>query len=727
VYQQSINPVPADHTNPDTCKHDLVLPERSTEHIRDTFAASVPPGDVIGSTGPGGRQRGGVDAEGVLTVHDHALRIKPLAVPGWQRVGIAYGPFTRRNGLAMAAAVLNADQGSAPYQLPSLSRRIGRWLLGSGETPIWLRLLRFPLRYRREPMARRLACWKKAMSNQVTEEQLGGNLAVGWFPSEVPTRPPDAGQVWLIRCAGPENGHLAVRAGNGLLTVHRRLANVPLHMVVILREQGAAYYLASLEGAAASAPYPFMRPLGIDATGSEAELWPGLHQSAMGEIGFSTDTVVAGIAVSDLPTLSSWFGTAMVADRLTGTGDLTDSAAEIGGWWRGATGALRRCPDGAQFTGPGAVTLDPGHPTGLIHLVAEQRSGSLTVLWRRVDADNCWLLHLDSEGSRLEIKSGGVVRTTRMTAGAGLRRDGGTPVQIADDGATVQIAIYSIPVPELTLEDGSHADATVVGLSGSGPSVVRLIECHPRAVPIPEELRLGAPWSESGMEIVVEERFDGPARNDLDGYGSVGGPIWRKLVGIDAMSLDGKGGAQVVASPTSPLRQRLAYGVDWPDPYFADVTTTVLPPEVDEAGNCRGRGGLIFWQDPLNFITINTWLDNRHTGGFKHCGAVSSFFTLNGFEDIYDAAWTNVADAIKVGEPCSLRIVFDGDRYRAYVNGEAVLYRALSDIYPNFRGLMIRRVGILANWEWGYDTGSRFLTFTALAREQRPLGNPPQG
>ena len=59
---------------------------------------------------------------------------------------------------------------------------------------------------------------------------------------------------------------------------------------------------------------------------------------------------------------------------------------------------------------------------------------------------------------------------------------------------------------------------------------------------------------------------------------------------------------------------------------------------------------------------------------------------------------------------------FDGLHYRAYVDGEAVLYRAMTDIYPNFQPLRIQQVGLAANWEWGNDTGSRFTRFEAKDR-----------
>ena len=51
-----------------------------------------------------------------------------------------------------------------------------------------------------------------------------------------------------------------------------------------------------------------------------------------------------------------------------------------------------------------------------------------------------------------------------------------------------------------------------------------------------------------------------------------------------------------------------------------------------------------------------------------------------------------------------------------YLNGEPVLYRALSDVYPECEPLRIRAVGIVANWEFGDDTGSRFDHFVARKR-----------
>jgi hypothetical protein len=55
----------------------------------------------------------------------------------------------------------------------------------------------------------------------------------------------------------------------------------------------------------------------------------------------------------------------------------------------------------------------------------------------------------------------------------------------------------------------------------------------------------------------------------------------------------------------------------------------------------------------------------------------------------------------------------DGERYLVFVNEEPVLYRAFRDVYPDVERLRIRKIGLLANWEFGNDTGSRFGQFRA--------------
>ena len=55
----------------------------------------------------------------------------------------------------------------------------------------------------------------------------------------------------------------------------------------------------------------------------------------------------------------------------------------------------------------------------------------------------------------------------------------------------------------------------------------------------------------------------------------------------------------------------------------------------------------------------------------------------------------------------------DGDRFAIFLDGEPIMERALSDLYPEDPPLRIRRVGLATNWEWGRDTGSRFEAFRA--------------
>ncbi len=70
------------------------------------------------------------------------------------------------------------------------------------------------------------------------------------------------------------------------------------------------------------------------------------------------------------------------------------------------------------------------------------------------------------------------------------------------------------------------------------------------------------------------------------------------------------------------------------------------------------------------------------------------------------------ADAIFWGRTYEMRVVFDGNNYLVTIDGEPVLYRALTDFYADVTPLTIRRVGIVSNWEWGHDTGSEFLHFS---------------
>ena len=149
------------------------------------------------------------------------------------------------------------------------------------------------------------------------------------------------------------------------------------------------------------------------------------------------------------------------------------------------------------------------------------------------------------------------------------------------------------------------------------------------------------------------------------------------------------------------------YTVPWGEPTFADLEVEILPPGRARGENQLTRAGLVFWQDEDNYFLLNGWNDD-HYGG---C-ALSTFFAIDGDDDLFNAVWCNVGTRIRRGEPFALRLTFDGDHYAVYLNDEILLYRALTDVFPSLTTFEINRVGIAANWEWGDDTGSEFRNFT---------------
>jgi hypothetical protein len=162
---------------------------------------------------------------------------------------------------------------------------------------------------------------------------------------------------------------------------------------------------------------------------------------------------------------------------------------------------------------------------------------------------------------------------------------------------------------------------------------------------------------------------------------------------------------------------RNAYTVAWPDPTLADVAITAIAPGTDRDQGQRGRAGVGFWQDEDTCLIVNSWVDDDYGGA-----SVSSFLRLGGYEEMFDAVWTNVGDRIAWGRPYELRVAFDGQAFWAVVDGEPVLYRAITDVYPTAPRLAIARIGIVSNWEFGDDTGSRFTR--VVARAGRASGGP---
>ena len=702
---------------------------RPTNAMTDTYTDPKPTGKVIGSSGADGTLRKGIDSERKIAVDNGALRIQPLLNPGWEKSGIAYGPYRRENGLALGVFLLNGHNTSENGIIAEgFIRRVIGWMRGSDTQERlrfflvkfflhgqFLRLLRGK---QKRKTLKRLLFWKKYCRNN-GQPHIDNNLAVGWFPNEVPTNPIQEGNAFITHALGPQNGELRARIGSNLLPAIKGLQNLPIYYIIILREKGAAYYVASVPNALGLATFPEMRPVAVDAFNDDPEVYAGIYQSVLGQIGFVVDTRVYATHIDKLTTLPNWFGTAHAADKLCGHGSLSKSSAEAGGLWNILLGHLELTPNGARpIEKSNLVILTPQTPSGLIHLIleiGEKETTLASVYWRVQDIDNLWSFTIDGCKWHIRIKEKGLWSDIASGENYSVQFFKENSIQITDDGNTNSIFVNGKLLPDKVIQDFRLKNATGIGFGSSRENddeadklFFRFFEAHPRTLPIPDTLKSKAPWTPPKMQIEAVDHFNGGAGHLEGKRTSDRKKIWAKSIGQGIIQLTGKDTAQVAATVEHPNPGRTAYTIAWDHPKAADLEIDMTPPGTRRGQKERGRGGLIFWQNIDNYIIVNTWLDDDYAGA-----SISSFFYINGYEDIYDAVWTNVGSRIYWGKPYTLRVIFDGMHYMANVNDEPVLYRALSDVYPDIAPMTINRVGITANWEFGNDTGTVFNKFIA--------------
>jgi hypothetical protein len=683
--------------------------------ITDSYSDNRASGKTIGTKSPSGILRKGIDAEKLVAIDNGALRFQPLITSGWGRQGIAYGPYTRSNGLALAVLLLNGHNTSQLETIEWLNRRLKRWIIGS-ETESPLERIRGWLRSRQKKGTIRRLLWWTRISPIATKlfpiPSLNENLAVGWFPSENPANPLAEGNGFIVHATGGENGELWARVGANCLSAFRGLQNLQVYYVVILREKGAAYYAASVPNARGLVAYPFLRPLAIDPFNEEATLFAGVHQCVLGQIGFRADTRVYGVQIESIPELATWYGTAHAADKLIGDRNLDGTEAEVGGCWQVSTGSYRLTPQGILPDGSDNLALlDPGKPSGLIHVLIETGDclSECSLVWRFQDEHNYWRLLLKGDRCQLQVIENGNFSEVAVSNKWYLEPNRVTSLQILDDGEIFSIYLDGKLVFDRRFTNSRFKDATAVGLGSVDSDLYfRFFEAHPRSVPLPDALDLGSPWFVEGKELVVRDNFAGSPRDLAGQTTSIGNKVWHRDIGKGKIEISGNNTARVKADARHPTPGRTAYTIDWNYPNLADVEVEIIPPGTERGKGDKGRGGIIFYQDKNNYIIINTWLDDSYEGE-----SISSFFRIDGFEEIYDAVWANIGRTIAFGQPYILRVVFDGMNYTVWVNNQPVLYRALTDIYPDLSPLQINRVGIVANWEWGNDTGSAFKNFIA--------------
>lgn len=649
--------------------------------LEDRFEDDRPPGEVVGSRTTGGDLRLGVDAERGIGIDHHALRVRFLEEPGWGRAGLVYGPFARTPGLALAVSMLNGHNSSQTRNLPETWRqRARRWY----ESLVRLRL---------------------------PPPRLRDNLAVGFFPHPVPVDPTREGSALVMRSADTLGGELRARSGDAVLPLVRGVQNLPLHLVVVLREHGAAYYATSVPGASGLTGHPEMRPLAVDPAPGPPSLFAGVHQCVIGEVGYRIDSRVYGVRVQRLPDLEAWYGTAEVADDLSGAGPVGGSEAEVGGRWTAVEGLLTRGPGGARpERGPAAVAMAHTGPVGLVHVLARADRGDaeLELRWRTAGEGRSWSLRATTDGCRLVHREGDASEVVREDPARRLRRRATSSLQVLDDGGTIVVHLDGQPVFGGPVVDDRLGAAGGLAVRARGSVTLRALEAHPRAVRLPAGLDLGAPWTVRGPVRVVTDPFDGPAGDLAEPV--AGRPAWRRELGTGVVERTGRGGARVRADREHPNPGRTLYTVPWPHPELADVEVTIIPPGTSAGEGHNGRSGLVLWQDPDHYVVVNLWLDDWFGGA-----SVSTFFHLGGVETMYDydAVWSNVGLRVRHGHPVRLRVASDGERLMIWLDGEPVNYRALTDVRPHAARLTVRRVGLAVNWEWGDDTGSAFHDFVA--------------
>jgi hypothetical protein len=564
-------------------------------------------------------------------------------------------------------------------------------------------------------MLRQWLWWHRISVKSAAVPRIDENLAIGWFPAEAPADPLAQGNGLVMHATGAENGELWARIGNSMLPAVRSVQNLQVHYVVVLRERGAAYYASSVAGANGFGAYPNMRPLAIDAFNDERQLYAGIHQAALGQIGFRLDTRIYGTRVVDVPELGRWYGTAHAADRLSGSGALEGSIPDVGGVWQLAAGGFERTSDGVVAASDCSLAvLRPAGPSGLIHVVIDGGSEvdrAAGLIWRLLDQENYWQLTVSTSSCELTLRQNGQSSMVARCDSTHLELNAAQALQVVDEGRRFSLFLDGQLLFNRRFTDERLWRAAGVGIvvprKDDGMRLTRF-EAHPLECRLPVLLDQGSPWWRLGQCDVVTDRFEGPAR-DLDGKPTTtGGRTWRRIVGSGYIDVTGEGSAKFRASAQERSPGRLAYTVDWNHPEFADLEVEITPAGTGPGQGEHGLCGFILWQDPKNYIMLNIWRHEVYAGA-----SISTFFLLDGFEDLYDAIWANVGNRVSWGQPHRLRITFDGMRYMAFVDDEPVLYRALTDVYPDAKPLKIRQVGLLGNWEWGTDTGSVLRDFRA--------------
>jgi len=360
--------------------------------------------------------------------------------------------------------------------------------------------------------------------------------------------------------------------------------------------------------------------------------------------------------------------------------------------------------------------LPTSNPVGLIRaVVAPGRVGRFELRWRAGNDEPGLAVRLEHGSCTLIDPSRDPASNALVTDHArGFRRGGTHVVQVLDDGRKVAVHVDGELVGDQWLSVG-RVDSADVAFSIGGDAALASIEAHPLEIPVPPQLDLGPPWRPPASLVVFDEHFDTVADDIAGVVTPSGGRTWERSEGPGGIVLRGEGNARVRAERDAPNSGRTIFTVPWNSPDFADVTIEMTPPGRSKGEGENGRVGMVFWQDADNYLVINVFLDDVFDGA-----SISTFYHLDGYENMYDAVWTLVR-GVEWGGRCTLRAAFDGMCFLSWANDEPSLVRSLTDVYPGAAALRIERVGVIVNEEWGNDTGTVIHRFTAGDLAERAL------
>ncbi|MGB3201166.1 MAG: hypothetical protein WBA99_09695, partial [Nodosilinea sp.] len=579
----------------------------------DTFTDPHPRGKVLGTRSTSGARRGGIDRERQIAIDNGALRFQPLIRAGWERQGIAYGPYRREPGLAFGVLLLNGHNTSQAERIEPLKERLRRWWLGSETEPPFTRLGRWLRSPQKAGVMRRWWGWIRHSpdwAKRFSVPTLDDNLALGWFPQAVPPNPREVGNGFVIHATGHQNGALQTRVSHQLMTAFKGLQNLQVYYVVILRQQGAAYYAASIPQAHGLGAAPALRPIAVDAFCDDPEVYAAVYQSVLGQISFRVDTRLYGAQVAQLPSMATWHGTAWAADALTGEGALAQTSAEVGGIWRGQ-GRFSLTNHGAYAAQTDSIAwLSGQQASGLIHALIETSWETTTIglIWRVEDSQNYWLFWANGHRCELHLYLDGQAEILAVSELWHLQPNTIHALQIVDEGSTFSLYLDGVLVFNQSFSDQRLAQATGVGMAAKEENpeqYIRAFEAHARQIMLPGLTNVGEPWYKLGQEVAIADDFAGAAQPLAQRVTPTGQQVWERTLGQGQMMLTGRLGVKVQANCQQPNPGRTAYTLPWQHPHFADLQVQNCPPGWRRGQGEKGRAGLIFWQDDQNYITIN--------------------------------------------------------------------------------------------------------------------------